>query len=140
MDISASGMRAERIRMEVLANNVANAHSTQGVDGAPFQRQMVLFKPVHHSSHLGTPQSANSLQGVEVSAIVDDPAPPRIIHDPNHPDADEDGNVYLPNISLPREMVDLMTAQRAYEANLKSLQTFRNMAEQALTLLRGANS
>lgn len=139
LDISASGLSAERQRIEVLANNVANANSTVTENGGPYRRQQIFFAPATNSSLRGPASGAEALQGVRVAGIRPDPSPLRVMHDPDHPDADADGNVYLPNVSLPREMVDLMTASRAYEANLKSMQMFRSMAEQALSLLRGGN-
>jgi flagellar basal-body rod protein FlgC len=140
MDVSATGMRAERLRMEVVASNVANAQSTRSADGGPYRRQQIVFVAVAPESHGSPGPSAGALGGVQVAGIVDDPAPLREVFDPNHPDANENGLVALPNVSLPLEMVDLMTASRAYEINLKAMETFRQMAEQTLALLRGANS
>lgn len=137
MDISASGLRAERLRMEVVANNVANARSTRTLGGGPYQRQQVLFSSLMESPPGQRGFSASTLRGVDVVGVVPDEAPPHRVYDPGHPDADSTGHVAMPNVSLPREMVDLMTASRAYEANLKAIQTFRQMAEQALALLRG---
>jgi flagellar basal-body rod protein FlgC len=130
--ISGSGMAAERLRMEVIANNIANANSTRGPDGDPFRRQDVVFAEV-----LGREVGGQkALKGVEVVDVVDDPAEFPRVYQPNHPDADAEGYVRLPNVQLPIEMVNLLTASRSYEANLKAAQTFRQMNEQALTLLR----
>lgn len=129
--ISGSGMSAERFRMEVIANNIANANSTKSANGGPFRRQEVVFAEV-----LGRAEGG-SLGGVQVVEVVEDPSKPREEYMPWHPDADENGNVLFPNVNLPFEMVNLLTATRAYEANLRAAQTFRGMNEQALVLIRG---
>ncbi|GBD37615.1 Flagellar basal-body rod protein FlgC [bacterium HR36] len=130
--ISASGLSAERLRMEVIANNLANAFSTRSLEGGPYRRKDVVFEAVLRN-HLGRPQ----LDGVRVVGLEDDPSDFVRVYQPGHPDADADGYVLYPNVSLPLEMVNLLTASRAYEANLKVLQTFRQMMEQAFVLLRG---
>lgn len=135
-DISATGMAAERLRMEVVANNIANANSTRTPQGGPFRRQNVIFSEVLGAAGQG--DGAAGLGGVRVMGITDAPGELPTIHQPGHPDADPDGYVTLPNVQIPNEMVDLITASRAYEANLRALRSFREMAEQSLTLLRGA--
>lgn len=141
MDISASGLTGERLRMEVAANNIANQHSTRTAQGGPYQRQQVTFAAAMDqilSPEGRIPSSgAHGLKGVTVVGITSDPTPGASIFDPGHPDADASGHVQQSNVNLPHEMVDLVTASRAYEANLKSLEIFRQMAEQALSLLRG---
>ncbi len=145
MDISASGLTGERLRMEVAANNIANQHSTRTPQGGPFQRQQVIFSaeldqimaPGGRVTRRGA-GIPEELKGVAVVGVTSDPSPGESIYDPGHPDADETGHVRQSNVNLSREMVDLITASRAYEANLKSLETFRQMAEQALSLLRGS--
>jgi flagellar basal-body rod protein FlgC len=132
--ISASGMAAERLRMEVIANNIANAQSTRTPGGGPFRRQDVVFETVlAQHAKAGT---AGALGGVRTVDVVDDPSEPQRVYNPGHPDADADGFVSLPNVHLPIEMVNLMTATRSYEANLKAAQAFQKMNEQALALLR----
>lgn len=135
--ISASGLAGERLRMEVAANNIANAHSTRGVDGGPYRRQRVVFAAEMQQLLLPGPGGRPDLGGVRVAGIEPDEAPLPQVYDPGHPDANAEGYVTMPNVNLPHEMVDLVTASRAYEANLKSLETFRELAEQALSLLRG---
>ncbi len=133
--ISGSGMSAERLRMEVIANNIANANSTRSANGGPFRRQDVVFAEV-----LGRklqPAGLPDLRGVQAVQLVEDPTDLPKVHMPGHPDADAEGFVQMPNVQLPVEMVNLLTAARAYEANLRAAQTFRQMNEQALTLLRG---
>ena len=146
-DISASGMMAERHRMEVIANNIANAQSTRSSDGGPFRRQQVVFSAAmdSHSSHnngrysLGSTGSiADGFAGVRVLGIQSDESEFESVHNPGHPDADKvTGMVLMPNVSVPNEMVDLITATRSYEANLKAMKNFREMTEQTLSILRG---
>jgi flagellar basal-body rod protein FlgC len=137
MEISASGLTGERLRMEVAANNIANMNSTRTSGGGPYQRQRVTFSAAMDQVNSPAGQAANELHGVKVVAISNDETPGPEIYDPGHPDADETGHVRMPNVNAAHEMVDMVTASRAYEANLKSLETFRQMAEQALSLLRG---
>jgi flagellar basal-body rod protein FlgC len=135
--VSASGMSAERLRMEIVANNIANAFSTRTPDGGPFRRQDVVFSAVLNDRLHGSSRSGQELGGVAPVQIVDDPSEFSRVYNPGHPDADSDGFVSMPNVHLPTEMVNLITASRAYEANLRVLQFFQRMAEQALTLARG---
>ncbi|MEQ9408622.1 MAG: flagellar basal body rod protein FlgC [Fuerstiella sp.] len=138
MHISASGLSGERLRMEVAANNIANAHSTRTPEGGPYRRQRVSFaSAMDHFAHAGIADPRGKLGGVRVMGIKSDNSPLPLIYDPGHPDANAEGYVAMPNVTLPHEMVDLVTASRAYEANLKSMETFRKMAEQALALLQG---
>lgn len=131
---SASGMSAERIRMDVISRNLANANTTRmpgGGPAKPFRRQMVHFAPI--VAEMGGGQS--EVRGVRVTEITGDYKTPfEEIYDPTHPDAGPDGVVRMPNINTMKEMADLMTAVRAYEANLKAQDTFVKMAERALHL------
>jgi len=136
-DISASGLAAERHRMEVVANNIANAHTTRTPDGGPYRRQQLVFATALQSAQGTSKADAGSFGGVQVLGVQPDLTELPRVYNPGHPDADGDGFVTMPNVKLPNEMVDLMTASRSYEANLKALRTFRKMAEQALLLLRG---
>jgi flagellar basal-body rod protein FlgC len=117
--ISRSGLNAERLRMEVTANNIANAFSTRGADGGPFRRQDVVFAAVLQDQ-AGQP----TLGGVEAEDVVDDPTPFPVVYIPGHPDADGQGNVRMPNVEIPIEMVNLVTASRAYEANVRAAESF----------------
>jgi flagellar basal-body rod protein FlgC len=135
-NISASGLSAERLRMEVVANNIANAFSTRTPDGGPFRRQDVVFSTVLKGRLRGGDANPQQFGGVQAVDIIDDPSDFIQIYNPGHPDANTDGYVSMPNVRLPTEMVNLMTASRAYEANMRVLQFFRQMAEQALTLGR----
>ena len=137
MEISASGLAAERRRMEVTANNIANINTTKTADGGPYRRLRVSFATAMDQSADPGSGTAEGLRGVRVAAVTPDQSPLPKVHDPGHPDADQSGYVTIPNINLPFEMIDLVTASRAYEANLKSMETFRQLAEQSLSLLRG---
>ncbi len=140
MHVSASGLAAERLRMDVIAQNLANANSTRGPDGQPYRRHEVVFR----SSDVGTTNgpgrseraSNQPLHGVEPVAIVEDPSALRTVYDPQHPDADEDGYIHFPNVNPVTEMVDMMTATRAYEANVTAMNAAKNMALKALDILR----
>ncbi len=133
-DISASGMAAERLRMEVIANNIANAHSTRGANGGPFRRQEVVFRAAFDQAGF----AGETPRGVQIVAVQPDQSELPRIYRPGHPDADGDGFVTMPNVQIPNEMVDLITASRGYEANLRLLRSFREMATNTLDILRGA--
>lgn len=137
MGISATGLTAERMRMEVTANNIANAFSTRTAEGGPFRRQDLVFATILGDQQQQVQGMTGGLGGVEVAEIVDDPTPFEVINIPGHPDADAQGNVLMPNVRLPLEMVNLVTASRAYEANVRAAQSFVQNAQQALTILRG---
>lgn len=136
MGISATGMSAERLRMEVIANNLANAQSTRSANGGAYRRQEVVFEAIMADT-MKKASGATGLGGVRAVEIVEDQSELPKIYMPGHPDADKEGYVTMPNVQLPMEMVDLLTASRAYEANVKAAQTFRQMQEQALSILRG---
>ncbi|HTU19939.1 MAG TPA: flagellar basal body rod protein FlgC [Gemmataceae bacterium] len=142
-NISATGLAAERLRLEVVANNIANAFSTHSPNGGPYRRQDVLFSAVLKSSERGAtgrrgapPQPG----GVQVLGIVDDMSAFHRVYNPGHPEADKGGYVNMPNVDLPVEMVNMITASRAYEANLQAMRFFRQMTEQSYTLLRNQGS
>jgi len=136
--ISASGLAAERQRMEVIANNIANANTTRSITGGPYRRQAMVFTEAFDMALSDGKFNPHGLQGVRVKGVEGDLTEFPQVFNPGHPDADENGMVQMPNVQLPNEMVDLITASRAYEANLKALHLFRQMTEQTLALLRGA--
>jgi flagellar basal-body rod protein FlgC len=140
MHVSASGLAAERLRMDVIAQNLANVNSTRGPDGQPYRRHEVVFRSSEVGGATGpgrSEQASNQpLHGVEPVAIVEDPSPLRSVYDPSHPDADEDGYVFYPNVNPVTEMVDMTTATRAYEANITAMNAAKNMALKALDILR----
>lgn len=129
---TASALNAERIRMEVISQNIANAHTVRGLDGKPYQRQQVVFEAVlqQHSSAAAGARPAS----VVVTRIEKDQRPPRLVADPTNPLADANGMVALPNIDIPTEMVDLILASRAFEANLAVVKNARSMAAQTLAI------
>jgi flagellar basal-body rod protein FlgC len=136
-NISASGMSAERLRMEVVANNIANASSTRTPNGGPFRRQDLVFSAVLGDSQRAGPGGSPRLGGVEVVDMIEDTSEPIEVFEPGHPDADPKGMVKMPNVRLPIEMTNLLTASRAYEANVRVAQTLKQMMEQSLVLIRG---
>ena len=131
---SAAAMNAERIRMEIASQNIANARVTKTEKGEPYRRQQVVFEAVLQESQSNRYGSQNPLQTVQVSRIEEDKAPFKRIHAPQHPDASPDGYVLYPNVDVYREMVDLMMASRAYEANVAAMKFSRNLANEALSI------
>jgi flagellar basal-body rod protein FlgC len=140
--ISGSGLSAERLRMDVTAENLANAQTTRGAGGGPYRRKAVVLQEAtgngFGSALAGAVGSQNGQPGggVQVGGIVQDPSPPRRVYDPGHPDADGQGYVTLPNVDPVTEMVDLISASRAYEANVTAMQTAKAMFSKTLELLR----
>ncbi len=131
MDVSASALAAERARMNVVANNLANAQTTHDVDGNPnpYRRKRVHFKP-------GAPEITGSdTLGVHVHEIDEDPSDFRLVYKPGHPDADGQGYVRYPNVDVQVEMVDMMVAARAYEANITSMETAKQIMRGALQII-----
>ena len=135
MEVSASGLSAERTRMNVAASNLANAQTTQAAGGGPYKRKDVTLQSVDVPGVQGTP-FAQAVKGVAVSQISQDNAPPRLEYDPGHPQANAQGYVAYPNINPVEEMVDMITASRAYEAGVTTMTTAVNMAERALGIGR----
>jgi flagellar basal-body rod protein FlgC len=130
---SSSGLAAERTRTDVIAENVANARTTKTADGGPYTRRVVHFEPLLRKV-AGRP---GEVAGVQASDITEDrDTPYGFVHEPSHPDADENGYVRYPNVNTVLEMTDLITAMRSYEANLSVQQNFLQMAERALQLAR----
>ena len=128
--ICASGLDAESRRMEIIANNVANAQTTRGPDGKVFQRKEAIF-----SQRLEEQLGDGDLGGVEIVGVAADSTPGRRVYRPGHPDADDDGFLEMPNVNAVAEMVDMMSASRAFEANLTAMKTSRTMAGKALGIL-----
>ena len=147
--ISATGLAAERLRMDVIANNIANVNTTRTEDGRPYRRRQVVFQALaarpggggggDRSAAAGAGLGASEApgRGVMVAAIVEDPSPPRMVYDPGHPDADARGYVAMPNVDAVRELVDMISATRAYEANVTALNAAKTMAMRALDIGRG---
>ena len=130
LGIAASGMAAERLRLDVTSANLANANTTRGADGKPYVRQEVALQAG------GVETFSNVLTGVQVAGIVNDPSPPRRVYDPSHPDADASGYVSLPNINSVTEMTDLIAESRSYEANTQAFETAKTLYAKTIDLLR----
>ena len=133
MGISSSGLEAERLRMEIAANNLANAHSSRDADGEVYQRRQVVFSSILNES---LRSSSENLGGVQVDDIVTEDRPPVRTYAPYHPNADANGMIEKANISPLEEMIDMITATRAYEANLSALKQSADMAKQTIQLGR----
>jgi flagellar basal-body rod protein FlgC len=132
--VAASGLAAERLRLTTIASNMANARTTRSADGGPYQRQVPVFES-RPMDPFGDELDRATNQ-VLVTELRSDGRPPLRVHDPSHPDADVDGYVSYPDINVLQEMVDLMTATRAYEANTNVVEATRDMAMRALDIGR----
>lgn len=131
MTISATGMSAQRLRIDVISNNLANSETTRTENGEPYRRKVPVFQELLRNIN-GRLENG----GVVVKKIYEDKSPYRIVYDPTHPDADENGYVKLPNVNVVREMVDMINAQRAYEANVTAFNTTKAMINSALQIGR----
>jgi len=141
MEISASGMSAQRFRMDVIAQNIANEDNTRTADGGPFRRRMVIFQeknsPYLFSNYLQAAQERSYGSGVRAVRVEEDyKADFKMVYDPSHPDADAEGYVSYPNVDREQELVDMLSALRSYEANVTALNNFKNMAMKALEISR----
>lgn len=129
--VSSSALEAQKHRMNAIASNMANAQSTRSADGGPYKKKEVIFEVMPIKSG-----SSKQLEGVKVSGVVEDSKPPIVVYDPGHPDADEKGYVSMPNINVIEEMVNMMMALRAYEANVKAFNISKGMYSKALEIGR----
>jgi flagellar basal-body rod protein FlgC len=143
IDIAASGLTAERTRMDVTSENLANAETTQGANGQPYRRQEVELQQVggnsfntQLSSLMGQPQSGATAGGVEVSGIVNDPTPDQLVYDPGHPGANAQGYVKMPNVNSVTEMTDLISESNSYQADVTAMSTAKTMYSKTLDLLK----
>jgi flagellar basal-body rod protein FlgC len=146
IDISGSGLSAERLRMDITAENLANAETTRAANGGPYRRKDVVlasaqpdgFRSALAGAMGGAPGAGGTQPagGVQVSQIVQDNSPPRMVYDPGHPDANAQGYVAMPNVNPVTEMTDLISASRSYEANVTAMQTAKQMFTKTLDLLR----
>ncbi len=132
-DISSSGIYAQRVRLDVIANNIANAESTRTPEGGPYRRQNVSFRAVYEDVVGHQPVPA----GVKVDQVIEDPTDFRMVYDPGHPDADSSGYVKMPNVNVVEEMVDMISATRAYEANVAAMNATKSMIASAIEIGRG---
>ena len=129
VDVTASALNAQKLRLDIVAQNIANAETTRTASGGPYQRQVVSFE-----TEMIKQAGGQSLQTVRVSDISSDKTPGQQVYNPQHPDAGPDGMVQMPNVNLAYEMVDLITASRAYEANLSVAKNARNLAMKTLEI------
>jgi len=142
MNISASALTANRFRMDVIAENMANIQTTRTASGGPYRRRYVIFQErepdigfssiFNRTTLKNTPYIAGN--GVRVANVGEDQSPFKLDHNPAHPYADEDGYVRMPNVEVVQEMVDMMAAYRAYEANITALNVFKDMAVKTLEI------
>ena len=131
--ISASALGSQKKRIDVISANLANINTTRTAEGGPYRRRDVVFKSAEIG---GFEERLRSAMGVEVTRVVKDPRPPRLVYDPGHPDADENGYVAMPNINLMKEMVNLMLASRSFEANVTAMGAAKSMFTKALEIGR----
>ncbi len=135
-NISASGMTAQRLRLDVAAENIANIETTRTEDGGPYRRKLVVLEEGVDSSFAEVYRrtSEGATYGVRATAIVDDATELKPVYNPEHPDADEEGYVWMPNVDLVEETTDAMAATRSYEANITAYNALRLMAQRALDI------
>ena len=142
MEISATALTAQRLRMNVTAENLANANSTKGADGQPYRRKEVVLQSVGQGgfgAQLNAAMGSGSGMapgGVQVAAVSEDQTAGKMVYDPSHPDANAQGYVQMPNVDTVTEMVDLIDAQRAYEANVTAMSASKQMFAKTLEILR----
>lgn len=141
LNVIASGLTAQRLRMDVISENIANVNTTRTGDGTPYQRKTVLFQQksgvtpfsIQLDNILNQPVKG---RGVRVSKIVKDDSPGSMVYEPGHPDADEDGYVVMPNVNIVTEMVNMISASRSYEANVTAMNTTKSMMAKTLEIGR----
>lgn len=141
INISASGLTAEKLRMDVISRNIANVNTTRTADGTPYRRQVVVFQEdgrnMTFSDYLNDASKSMIGAGVKVVGISEDKTPFKSVYDPGHPDADEQGYVKMPNVEVMTEMVNMISASRAYEANITAINSAKSIAMKALEIGRG---
>lgn len=140
LDIGASALTAQRLRMDTISQNIANVNTTRTENGTPYRRKSVIFEEKSMDAPFSDYLSASSKdmvgQGVRVAKIVEDTTPFKSVYDPGNPDADANGYVQMPNVDIVTEMVNMISATRAYEANVTSINTAKSMAMKALEIGR----
>ncbi len=137
MDISSSGMTAQKTRLDIIAENIANVNSTRDADGNVYKRKAVIFQEKNYATFqetlMGTAGAVG--KGVKITDIIEDSETAcRMVYDPTHPDADEDGYVIYPNVNTVTEMTDMIDASRSYEANVTAFNASKNMQLKALEI------
>ena len=137
LDIPGSALSAQRTRMDIISQNIANQETYKTEDGTPYKRQIVVFEEdKDFKKILGAKTTQAKYSGVKVSKIVEDEAPLTPIYDPTHPDADEDGYIYKPNVDNTKEQIDLLAATNAYNANVTALSAVKSMASKGLEIFK----
>ncbi|MCA1989159.1 MAG: flagellar basal body rod protein FlgC [Desulfarculus sp.] len=145
MEISASALSAQRTRMNIISQNLANANTTRTAEGGAYRRRITIFQARPFSNYMDQAMDENTIsygpgndprKGVYLEKIDKDPSPLKRVYDPKHPDADQDGYVELPNVEVVTEMVDLINASRSYEASVTAVNATKNMALKALEIGR----
>lgn len=137
LEISVSGMGAQRIRMDTVASNLANINVTHSENGGPYKRRVPVFEAVLEGEQkVAAQRGVAEFSTVRVKKILEDNSPFRQVYEPSHPDADQNGYVAYPNVDPMREMVDMISAARSYEANLTAFNTHKDMLLKALEILR----
>lgn len=139
MNISASGMTAQRVRLDTIAENISNSNTTRTENGEPYKRKMVVFEPINQGGfrNVFSRTAAGALQeqqGVIATEIIEDETDYKTVYNPNHPDADENGYVKYPNVDLLKETIDSMEASRAYNANVTAFNAIKEMAAKGLEI------
>lgn len=139
INVSASALTAEKTRIDIIAKNMANVNTTRSTGGMPYRRQMPVFqenKEKSFSNYLSKYSNKVNGEGVKISKIVEDNSPFKLVYEPGHPDADENGYVKMPNVDIVKEMVDLISAQRSYDANITAMNASKSMLMKALEIGR----
>jgi len=138
MNISASGLTAQRVRLDTIAENISNSNTTRTENGEPYRRKTVVFEPSNQNSFRNifsaTAGNLNNQQGVVVTSIIEDESDYKSVYNPSHPDADENGYVKYPNVDLLKETIDSMEASRAYDANVTAFNAIKEMASKGLEI------
>lgn len=137
LEVAGSALTAHRLWMDLIAQNMANVNTTRSAEGGPYRRKVPVFQERLDAKLLQEKGvDAAPFLGVRVRSVEEDPTPPRLVYDPSHPDADGEGYVRYPNVNPIREMADMLVATRAYEANLRVVDSFKAMWSSALEVLR----
>lgn len=146
MNVSATGLTAQRLRMDVISENIANVNTTRTNEGGPYRRKTLLFQEMKDTPFMsllreaadgsGPARRPGQGMGVRVSNLVQDNAPGPLVYDPSHPDADAEGYVRMPNVNIVEEMVNMISASRSYEANITAINTSKAMMTRTLEIGR----
>ena len=138
LNISGSALTAQKLRMDIISQNLANANTTRTEDGGPYKRKLVILSESEQSGAFGSALKAagqtEGVSGVVVSSIIEDEEGLKSVYNPSNPDADENGYVTMPNVNTVEEMIDMISATRSYEANITAFNAVKLMATKALEI------